>query len=408
MADRLPLAGIRVIDCSSILAGPMVATMLGDFGADVIKIEHPGRGDTLRGLGGKKEGVPLWWLSMGRNKRSVALDLHHAGGQDVLRRLAARADVLVENFRPGTLERWDIGWEALHALNPRLVMVRVTGFGQDGPYKDRAGFGTLAESMSGFAHITGFPDGPPTLPPLGLADSIAAMTGAYAVMTCLYERDRPGGSGEGQMIDLAIYEPMFAVLGPQMAEYDQLGMVAGRVGNRVPFAAPRNLYRTADGKWVSLSASAESMLPRILKAVQREDLIGDPRFRDQAGRVAHADLLDQIVGDWIGGHSTADVLATFTACEAAIAPVYDIADISRDPQFIHRQSWLRVEDPRIGPVAMPGVFPRLSRTPGAIRSTGPALGEHTEAVLREAGLTAAEIEHLRHDGAIGLAAGRYP
>ena len=312
-----PLAGLRVIDAATLFAGPMVATLLGDFGADVVKVEHPG-GDSLRNLGWEKDGVSLWWAVVNRNKRAVTLKLSHDLGREALLRLVDEADVLVENFRPGTMERWGLGWEALHERNPRLVMVRVTGFGQTGPYRERAGFGTLAESMSGFAHINGHPDGPPTLPPFALADGITGLSGAFLTMAALRARDLTGGPG--QMIDLAIYEPIFWILGPQAAVYDQLGVVQGRTGNRAPFTAPRNAYRSRDGVWLGLSASSQSTAERTMRLVGRPDMIGQDWFRNHAGRLRHQDELDEAIGAWVEERDAAEVVARFGEAGAAIAP----------------------------------------------------------------------------------------
>ncbi|MEV4233182.1 CoA transferase, partial [Streptomyces bobili] len=276
-----PLAGLRVLDLATLFAGPLAATMLGDFGAEVIKIEHPSKPDPSRGHGPSKNGVGLWWKLLGRNKRAITLNLSRPGGRATLLRLAATADVIIENFRPGTLEKWDLGWEELSAANPRLVLTRVTGFGQFGPYAHRPGFGTLAEAMSGFASITGEPDAPPTLPPFGLADSIAALATAYAVMTALAARDR---TGEGQVVDMAIIEPILTVLGPQPLWYDQLGYVQERTGNRSANNAPRNTYRTADGTWVAVSTSAQSVAERVMRLVGRPELIDEPWFATGAGR----------------------------------------------------------------------------------------------------------------------------
>ncbi|WP_330303879.1 MULTISPECIES: CoA transferase [unclassified Streptomyces] len=392
-----PLAGLRVLDLATLFAGPLAATMLGDFGAEVIKVEHPAKPDPSRGHGPSKDGIGLWWKLLGRNKRTITLDLSTPGGRETLLRLAATADVIIENFRPGTLEKWDLGWEELSAANPRLVLARVTGFGQFGPYAHRPGFGTLAEAMSGFAAITGEPDSPPTLPPFGLADSIAGLATAYAVMTALTARDR---SGEGQVVDMAIIEPILTVLGPQPIWYDQLGHVQPRTGNRSANNAPRNTYRTADGSWVAVSTSAQSIAERVMRLVGRPDVIEEPWFATGADRARHADILDEAVGAWIARRTRAEVLEAFEKAEAAVAPIQDVRDVMNDPQYEALDTITTIDDPELGPLRMQNVLFRLSATPGAIRWAGRPHGADTETVLAELGLTGPEIDALRAEGAL--------
>ncbi|WP_326799993.1 CoA transferase [Streptomyces sp. NBC_01808] len=396
-APQAPLAGLRVLDLATLFAGPLAATMLGDFGAEVVKVEHPAKPDPSRGHGPAKDGVGLWWKLLGRNKRNLTLDLSTPGGRDVLLRLAAGSDVIIENFRPGTLEKWGLGWAELSAANPRLVLARVTGFGQFGPYAGRPGFGTLAEAMSGFAAVTGEPDGPPTLPPFGLADSVAALSTAYAVMTALAGRER---TGRGQVVDMAIIEPMLTVLGPQPLWYDQLGYVQPRTGNRSTNNAPRNTYRTADGRWLAVSTSAQSIAERVMRLVGRPELIDEPWFGTGAGRAAHAEELDEAVGGWIARHDAATVVAAFEKAQAAVAPVYDIRDVMADEQYRALGSITEVEDEELGTVKMQNVLFRLSETPGAIRWAGRPHGADTDAVLAGLGLTGAEIAGLRDEGAV--------
>ncbi|MEU6606043.1 CoA transferase [Streptomyces shenzhenensis] len=392
-----PLHGLRVLDLATLFAGPLAATLLGDFGAEVIKVEHPAKPDPSRGHGPAKDGVGLWWKLLGRNKRTLTLDLSKPGGRATLLRLAATADVVIENFRPGTLEKWDLGWAELSAVNPRLILTRVTAFGQFGPYARRPGFGTLAEAMSGFAAITGEPDAPPTLPPFGLADSIAALATAYAVLTALAARER---TGEGQVVDMAIIEPILTVLGPQPIWYDQLGHVQPRTGNRSQNNAPRNTYRTADGAWVAVSASAQSVAERVMDLVGRPDLIDEPWFATGAGRAAHADVLDTAVGRWIAARTRDEVVSAFEKAEAAVAPVQDVRDVMSDPQYAALGTITTVDDPELGPLRMQNVLFRLSATPGEIRWAGRPHGADTEAVLTELGLTPAELHALREEGAL--------
>ncbi|MEV6023170.1 CoA transferase [Streptomyces sp. NPDC052036] len=392
-----PLTGLRVLDLATLFAGPLAATLLGDFGAEVIKVEHPVRPDPSRGHGPTKDGVGLWWKLLGRNKRTMTLDLSRPGGRTTLLRLAATADVVIENFRPGTLEKWGLGWDELSAANPRLVLARVTAFGQFGPYAHRPGFGTLAEAMSGFAAITGEPEAPPTLPPFGLADSIAALTTAYAVLTALTGRDR---TGAGQVVDLAIIEPILTVLGPQPIWYDQLGHVQGRTGNRSQNNAPRNTYRTADGGWVAVSTSAQSVAERVMRLVGRPEVIEEPWFASGEDRARHADVLDEAVGGWIARHTRAEVLKEFEQAEAAVAPVQDVRDVMTDPQYTALDTITTVPDPELGRLRMQNVLFRLSATPGAIRWAGRPHGADTRVILGELGLTDGEIAALEAEGTL--------
>ncbi|MFI9625897.1 CaiB/BaiF CoA transferase family protein [Streptomyces sp. NPDC052042] len=390
------LDGMRVIDTATLFAGPLAATLLGDFGAEVIKIEHP-RGDPVRHHGAQKDGVGLWWKMIGRNKKAITLYLGAPEGQDLFRRLVADADVVIENFRPGTLEKWGLGYDELSRINPGLVLARVTGFGQFGPYASRPGFGTLAEAMSGFAAITGEPDGPPTLPPFGLADGITALTTAFAVMTALRAREQ---TARGQVVDMAIIEPILTLLGPQIITYDQLGTLQRRTGNRSANNAPRNTYRTRDGKWVAVSTSAQSVAERVMQLVGRREFLDEPWFDSGAQRAEHADELDEAVGGWIAQRDRAEVINAFDAAQAAVAPIYDAADVLADPQFQALGSIATVEDDELGPIRMQNVLFRLSETPGEIRSAGPALGAHTAEVLARYGVTAEDLATLRGKGVI--------
>ncbi|MBI2218413.1 MAG: CoA transferase [Candidatus Rokubacteria bacterium] len=393
------LEGLRVLDIATLGAGPWVATFLAEYGAAVIKVEQPKGGDNMRRFGPMKDGVGLMWRSMSRNKRCVTLDFRVPEGQDLFRRLVAGTDVIVENFRPGTLDRWKIGYADLKRINRGLVMIHVTGFGQRGPYAARPGFGTLAEAMSGFAHVTGEADGPPTLPPLALADGIAAAFGAYAVMFAVYHRDHHGG--EGQEIDLALYDGLMRFLEPMLLEYDQLGTVRGRTGNRIADSSPRNAYRTSDGRWVAMSGSAQSIAERIMRAVEREDLITDPRFKDNPSRVTHAEELDRVIADWIGRHTLDEVLKRFEACEAALGPVYDAAQIFADPHFQARRSLVKVPDPVLGALTVMNAVPRLGATPAEIEWLGPELGQHNEEVYcGRLGLSTDDLAGLRARGVV--------
>ena len=392
-----PLTDLKVIDLATLFAGPGAATILADFGADVIKVEHPTRPDGARTHGPSKDGIGLWWKSLGRNKRTMTLDLSRPEGREVLLRLVADADIVVENFRPGTLERWGLGYDELTAVNPRLILVRVTGFGQFGPLAHRPAFGTLAEAMSGFAHSTGAPDGPPTLPPLALADNISGIAAALAAMMAVHGRDT---TGRGQVVDLAIIEPILAMLASQITVFDQLGIVPQRYGNRSENNAPRNTYLTRDGRWVAVSSSATPIAERIMRLVGRGDLVDEPWFSSGRERAAHADEIDPAVASWIADRDLDSVLQGFDDAEAAIAPVYDIAQIYADPQYRALETITAVDDPELGRVKMQNLLFRLSDTPGRIRHAGRAHGVDTDELLAELGYEPGEIAELRGGGVV--------
>jgi crotonobetainyl-CoA:carnitine CoA-transferase CaiB-like acyl-CoA transferase len=390
---------LRVLDVSTVLAGPLTAQLLGDYGADVVKIEHPTRGDTMRGHGHSKNGHGLWWKMLARNKRCVGLYLGDPDGADLFKQLVRDADVVVENFRPGTLERWGLGYDVLSAINPGLVLVRITGFGQSGPYAKRPGFGTLAEAMSGFAAITGEPDGPPTLPPFGLADSICALAACSATVMALYHRDARGG--EGQVIDLSIIEPIVTVLGPQPTVWDQLKVRQERTGNRSDSNSPRNTYRTKDDRWVAMSSASTSIAERVMRLVGHPEVIDEPWFRTGKGRAEHDDVLDGYVASWIGERTRDEVLDAFEAADAAAAPVYSVDELMEDPQMLALDAITTVDDPDLGPLRMQNVIARMSATPGSIRSTGRALGADTDDILAALGLGPERIAELRERGVVG-------
>ena len=396
---QTPLGGLKVIEAASVIAGPMIGMHLADFGADVIKIEHPA-GDVLRTTGAQKDGVGLWFKMANRNKRLITLKLSDPEGQAIFKDLIKDADVVIENFRTGTMEKWGLGWEDLKAINPRLIMVRVTGFGQTGPYRERPGFGTIAEVFSGFAAITGEADGPPTLPAFGLADGIAASYGTFATMFALYHRDAQGGN-EGQEIDLSIYEPIFQILGPQPLQFDQLGMIQQRWGNRSKNNDPRNTYQTRDGHWVAISTNAPAIVTRVLTLCGGEAAANDPRFATPQGRVEHMEEVDGIVADWVRSRDLDDVLEQFEKAEAAIGPAYNIAQIFEDPQYQARGDIVELEDEELGKIKMTNAFPYMSKTPAQIRHGGARKGQHNEDVLSgQLGLDAATLATLKDKGVI--------
>ncbi len=389
-----PLDGYRVLDLSRLVAGNMLSLQLADLGADVIKVE-PIQGDPLRDW--REGGEPLFWKVYARNKRSIALDLRVPAAMNALERLVAGADAMIENFRPGTLEQMGLGPDRLHEINPDLILVRISGFGQTGPYAELPGFGTLVEAMSGFAARTGFPDREPVLPPLALADMIAGLYGANATVTALLARERR--IARGQVIDVSLLEAMFSVLGPEAAIFRRTGKVKQRVGSASETSAPRNVYRCADGHYVALSASMQTMAVRVFAAIGRPDMIEDPRFRTNTDRVRNRDEVNGIVAAWFATKSRDEALAIMRAADVTVGPVYDIADAVEDEHFRERKILVNVEDADLGTIPMHNMVPRLSVTPGRWRRPAPRLGEHTDAILAEAGLAEAEIAGLRRDGA---------
>lgn len=392
-----PLAGIRVLDLTRLVAGNMLTLQLADMGAEVIKLEPAGKGDPLRAW--TEAGVQAFWKVYCRNKKSLALDFRAEGAIDMVLRLARTADVLVENFRPGRMEDMGLGPDALHAANPKLVMVRVSGFGQSGPYRERPGFGSLVEAMSGFASRNGFPDRPPLLPPLALADMIAGLQGAFATMVALREVELKGGAG--QVIDLSLLEPILSTLGPEAYGYKLTGEVKQRVGNRSNTSAPRDVYMTRDGGAIALSASIQAMAERLFRVIGREDMITDPRFRTNTDRVRNRDEVNDIVAAWIAERDRDEVLAIFNEAGVTGAPVYDASDIIADPHVQGREVLVELPDDETETAVHHNIHPRLSGTPGAFRLPAPTLGQHTEDVLAESGFDAGEIAALRQAGVLG-------
>lgn len=378
------LDGVKVLDISNLIAGPGISTILADFGADVIKVEHPKIGDYIRNWGHKKDGVPLAWKSHGRGKRLLSVNLNSPEGQEIVKKIASEVDIMIESYRPGKIEEWGLDYESLSKINPGLILIRITGWGQTGPYKDRPGFGTLAEAYSGFAHITGQKDGPPTLPSFALGDGVTSLVGAYSVMMALYHRDVH--KAEGQVIDLSIFESLFAAIGPQAIEFDQLGRIQNRFGNRSTRGVPRNAYITSDDRWVAISASASDMAFRLFKAIGRDDMVENPKYADQAKRLEHGDEVDGIVADWIKAHPLKEVLETLESFQVPIAPIYDIGQIMEDEQYNARGAIAELEDEDLGKVRMANIPPKFSKTPGKIRHTGRTqIGYDTVEILKEFG-----------------------
>ncbi len=393
-----PLHGLRVVDLSRLVAGNMVSLQLADHGAEVIKIEDPAKGDPLRAW--RTDGHSLHWKVYARNKKSLALDLRHKDALAILADLIAASDVLIENFRPGTLEAMGLAPATLHVRNPKLIIVRVSGFGQDGPYRERPGFGTLVEGMSGFAAMNGFADREPVLPPLALADMVAGLYGAFAVMIARREVEagRPG-----QVIDLPLLDPMVSILGPQAAMFQVSGEIPPRTGSRSNTTSPRNVFRTKDGRYIAISASIQAMAERLLRTIGREDMIADPRFANNTARVANAAECEAPIAAFIAARDSAEVLAIFEKAEITAAPVYDIDQLIADPHVAEREILVELPDADLGHVAHHAVVPRLGATPGAIRTPAPRLGEHTAEVLRALGRSEAAIAALAASGAVKLA-----
>ena len=387
-----PLHGMRALDLSRLVAGNMLSLQLGDFGAEVIKVEPP-EGDPLRAW--RDGGEQLFWKTYSRNKMSLVLNLRQAAARDALLRLVESADVFIENYRPGTLEAMGLAPDVLLARNPRLVVVRISGFGQTGPYARQPGFGTLVEAMSGFADRTGFPDREPVLPPLALADMIAGLSGAMATVMALLARER---GAPGQVIDLSLLEPIFSTLGPEAAIHRRTGKVKQRVGNASNTSAPRNIYRCADGGYVALSGSTQAMARRVFEVIGQPGMIDDPRFRTNSDRVRHRPLVDAAVGGWFAARKRDEALSRMREAGVTAGPVYNIADAVADPHFQARAVLVEVEDPELGSLPVHNIVPRLSGTPGVWRRPAPSLGEHTDAVLASAGLDPAAIAALRADG----------
>jgi crotonobetainyl-CoA:carnitine CoA-transferase CaiB-like acyl-CoA transferase len=383
------LADIRVIDASNFLAAPSISMHLGDLGADIVKIERPGSGDELRAWGSARDGIGLYAKVINRNKRSVCADLRTPLGQEIVRRLVKNADLLVENYRPGTMEKWGLDYDTLRAINPRLVMLRVTGYGQHGPHSSKPGFGTALEGYAGAAYISGDADRSPMLPSFGLADSSSGVMGALLGLAAVHEARR---SGQGQVVDLALYETMFAMLGPLVIDYDQNGRIQERTGSRLPWVAPRNVYRTRDDRWVSLSASSDRSFERLCEALDLADLPGDPRFATNRDRVAHVEALDEALQQAIAQFDRAALIETLEAGDAVVAPVNSVADILADPHIQARGNVVSINDPQLGPIRMQAPAGQFSRTPQQVRHTGASVGEHTRDVLiGELGFTEEEL-----------------
>ena len=419
VTQKGPLTGLRVLDLSMIVAGGTASSLMADFGAEVVKVERPGGGDPLRNWGPFANGVSLWWKVHSRNKKSVTLNLGNGEGQGILKDLAAKADVLIEGFRPGVMERWGLGPEELLAVNPGLVMLRYSGFGQTGPYRDRPGFGTIAECMSGYVGMTGFQDTPPVLPPVPLADEVAGVFGAMAGMMALYHRDtqlsfslegegrgegeNPGarGSGRGQVIDISLFEPLFRLCIPHITMFDLLGINRERVGNDFPDAAPRSLYRTGDDRWLGLSATSQSTFEGLARAMGMPELIDRPAFADNASRIDNREELNDELNAWLSARTLDETLGQLIPAGGVVGPVYGAADIVEDPHYRAREDIIEIDDPELGHTHMLGIVPKFSETPGAVEHAGPTVGQHNAATYGSwLGLDETELADLSERGII--------
>lgn len=391
------LNGLRVVEAATLFAGPLASMHLGDFGAEVIKVEHPQKPDPSRGHGPAEQGVNLWWKTLSRNKRNISLDLSTEKGSELLLKLLQDADVFIENFRPGVLAKWGITPERLRENNPKLVIIRITAFGQTGPYSKRPGFGTLAEAMSGFAATTGFADGPPMLPPLGLADGITGIAAAYAAMVGIFRREHTGLGGE---VDMSILEPMMMMMGPQITAFGVNQQIQPRTGNRSANNSPRNIYLTEDNRWVAISTSSQSIAERVMRLVGREDFIEKPWFSSGKTRAEHADELDEVVAEWISKRPAEEVIQAFEQAQAAAALIFDVSDIFKDPQVIDRGIIAEVQDDELGELKMQSPLFKLDGEYPLISSTGANHSQHTNEILAGLGLSLEQIESLRESGVI--------
>ncbi|NDI87624.1 CaiB/BaiF CoA transferase family protein [Undibacterium crateris] len=393
-----PLHGVRVLEMGQLIAGPFAAKMLAEFGAEVIKIEPPGIGDPLRKWRLLHEGTSVWWAAQSRNKQSVTLDLRTSEGQDVIRKLVKQSDVLIENFRPGAMEGWGLGWEALHKINPRLVMLRVSGYGQDGPYRDRPGFGVVGEAMGGLRHLSGEPGRTPVRVGVSIGDSLSALHGVIGVLFALRHRDQNGG--DGQMIDVALYESVFNMMESLLPEYSVFGTVREAAGSSLPGIAPTNAYKCSDGKYVLIAGNGDGIFRRLMDLIERPDLRDAPALAQNDGRVKHVQQLDAAIGEWSKQHTLEQALFTLNGAGIPAGRIYDIADIAADPHYKARNMLLDAKLDDGTSVKLPGIVPKLSATPGEVRHQAPKLGQHTDQVLAGIGIDSVTRDDWRQRGII--------
>lgn len=393
-----PLAGLKVIELGTLIAGPFAARICAEFGAEVIKVESPDGGDPLRKWRKLYEGTSLWWFVQARNKQSITLNLKHEAGREVLKKLLSEADILIENFRPGVLEKLGLGWEVLHALNPKLVMVRLSGFGQTGPMKDQPGFGAVGESMGGLRYITGFADRPPVRTGISIGDSIAALWGVIGALMALRHREVNGG--QGQVVDVALYEAIFAMMESMIPEFDVFGFIRERSGNIMPGITPSSIHTSSDGKHIQIGANGDAIFKRFMQAISRDDLAEAPDLASNDGRDARRDELYGVIDRWVGSLPLEQVLMILNQAEVPASRIFSAEDMFHDPQFLAREMLLSATLPDGKAFKMPGIVPKLSDTPGQVKWVGPQLGEHNQAVLNRLGYSDAQIAELKTLGAI--------
>ncbi len=397
-ASPRPLAGVRVLELGSLIAGPYAASILAQFGAEVIKIEPPGEGDPLRKWRKMHDGTSLWWYSQSRNKKSITLDLKTDAAREIVRKLVSTVDIVIENFRPGTLEKWGLGWEHLQAIRPSLIMVRISGYGQDGPYSQRPGFAAIAECMGGLRYTSGFPDRPPVRVGVSLGDTLASLYGTIGALMAMHHLKVNGG--QGQFIDVALYEAVFGIMESLVPEYQMQGFVRERSGASMPGIAPTNTYRCGDGLYVAIAGNGDGIFRRFMQAIDRPDLAQDPELASNDGRAAQAQHLDNVISEWTGRHELAEVLAVLESASVPAGRIYTAADIATDPHYAARGMIEHHHLPDGQAIDLPGIVPKLSATPGATQWLGPTLGEHTADVLASIGIDAAALEQLRSQGVV--------
>lgn len=393
------LTGVKVLELGNLVAAPFAARLLAEFGAEVIKVESPNTGDPIRNWRVVENGTSLWWYLQSRNKKSITLDLRQSEGQEIVRKLATEVDIIIENFRPGTLEKWGIGYESLAEVNPKVIMVRISGFGQSGPYRDKAGFGSIAEAMGGLRYLTGYPDRPPTRVGISIGDSIAGLYGAMSAMMALYHRDVLG-TGKGQCVDVALYEAVFSLMESMIPEYHRNGIVRERTGSILPGIAPSNTYLCQDQKYVVIGGNGDSIFTRLMAAIGKPELAEDERFTTNHLRAEYMEVLDQIIEEWTSQHSLQEVVDILDAAGVPAGPIYSVEDIFNDPQYVARQMLQKLPIEGLGELVLPGIMPKFSDTPGTVNWVGPKLGEHNDEIYERIGLDPSELQSLKEKGVI--------